>query len=159
MANLFPSEAGAAAAVTSSADITAGDAADSSVAFGSSVRFDFETGEFALTPTGRIAVAADTEAWLQWCAKALLTERYRYLVYSRGYGQEFDSLMGLGLPREAAESEIARIATETLMADPRTAAVRNFKFSWERDRCDFTCEAANVRDETGTLQGSVVNRA
>jgi len=134
-------------------------AADDSASFGSSVRFDFDAGEFVLTPTGRIAVAEDTEAWLQWCAKALLTERYRYLVYSRSYGQEFDSLMGEGLPREAAESEISRIATETLMADPRTASVRNFSFSWERDQCNFTCEVTNVREETGTVQGSVVNRA
>lgn len=151
MANLYP---------TVEAEVAqASDSDSGTVAFGRSYRFDFEAGEFVLTPTGRIAALEDTDAWLQWCAKALLTERYRYLAYSRGYGQEFDSLIGLGLTREAAESEIARIATETLMADPRTAAVRNFSFSWERDGCIFTCEVANVREETGTVQGSVVNRA
>lgn len=148
VANLFPTEEAA---------VEGAETLDTSVSFGRSFRFDWAAGEFALTPTGRIAGAEGADAWLEWCAKALQTERYRYLVYSRGYGQEFDSLIGSGLSRAAVESEIARIATETLMADPRTASVGSFSYEWERDRCLFTCEVTSVRDETGTLQGSVVN--
>jgi hypothetical protein len=148
MANLFPTEdaAVAASAVESNA-----------VEFGRSFRFDYEAGEFVLTSTGKIAGADGTGAWLEWCAKALQTERYRYLAYSRNYGQEFDSLIGLGVSRAAVESEIVRIATETLMADPRTASVRGFVFEWDGDGCYFTCEVSNIRDETGTIQGSVVS--
>lgn len=147
MANLFP---------TADAGVEAAPADSAPVSFGRSYRFDYEAGEFVLTPTGKIAAAEGTDAWLEWCAKALQTERYRYLVYSRNYGQEFDSLIGLGLSRAAVESEISRMATEALMADPRTAAVRNFSFSWESDRCSYTCEVSNVREETGTVQGSSV---
>ncbi|MBB6730060.1 DUF2634 domain-containing protein [Cohnella zeiphila] len=147
MANLFP---------TVDAGVEAAPADSAPVMFGRSYRFDYEAGEFVLTPTGKIAGAEGTDAWLEWCSKALQTERYRYLVYSRNYGQEFDGLIGLGLSRAGVESEISRMATETLMADPRTASVRNFSFSWENDSCSFSCEVANVRDDTGILQGSAV---
>lgn len=127
------------------------------VSFGRSWRFDFGLGEFVMTPTGKIAVAADTDAWVEWCRKALQTERYRCMAYSRNYGQEFDGLIGSGLSRSAVESEIRRLTRETLMSDPRTARVDDFSFRWEEDRCYYTCTISNVRDETGSITGSVVN--
>lgn len=110
-----------------------------------------------MTPTGKVSVAEDADAWIEWCRKALQTERYRHVIYSRDHGQEFDGLIGSGLSRSAIESEIRRIATETLMNDPRTAGVDDFSFHWEVDRCYFSCAIKNVRDETGTITGSVVN--
>ncbi|CAI6068948.1 DUF2634 domain-containing protein [Cohnella sp. JJ-181] len=151
MANLFP-------AATIAAEVLADGPEASGASFGRSWRFDFDAGEFVLTPTGKIAGAAeDAEAWLEWCRKALATERYRHLVYSRLYGQEFESLIGLGLSRAAVESEIARIASETLLADPRTARVEGFTFAWQGDTCSFACSVTSVRDEAGTIEGSVVN--
>lgn len=127
------------------------------VTFGRSWRFDYRMGDFVMTPTGKIAEAADTDAWVEWCRKALQTERYRYMAYSRNYGQEFDDLIGSGLSRSAVESEIRRLTRETLMSDPRTAGVDDFRFRWEEDRCYYTCTITNVRDETGSITGSVVN--
>ncbi|WP_276355423.1 DUF2634 domain-containing protein [Cohnella caldifontis] len=151
MADLFPRTAAAA-------DPEAGTSEnDASVAFGRSWLFDFDAGEFVLTPTGKIAVAEETDAWLEWCRKALQTERYRYLIYSRDYGQEYEGLIGGGLSRPAVESEIRRITVETLMTDPRTASVDGFVFAWDGERCSFTCTITNVRDESGTITGSVVN--
>ncbi|NPV52224.1 MAG: DUF2634 domain-containing protein [Firmicutes bacterium] len=126
------------------------------VSFGRSWRFDFDKGEFVLTPTGRVAESEGADAWLEWCQKALMTARYRYMVYSRSYGQEFEELIGRHLTREANESEIRRIATECLMVDPRTASVGNFTFQWDGDTVYFTCEVSNVRGETGTVSGMVV---
>lgn len=148
MANLFPEEEAA---------VEAAESGENEVKFGSGVRFDYDAGEFVLTPTGRIAEAEGADAWLEWCRKALQTERYRYLVYSRNYGQEFETLIGLGLSRSAVESEIMRITTETLMTDPRTESVGNFAFDWQGDQCFFTCEARSVRDDSIVLQGSLVN--
>lgn len=128
----------------------------SEVSFGKSWQFDFDKGEFVLTPAGKVAETSDVDAWLEWCRKALQTARYRYLVYSRNYGQEFDALISRHLSREGNESEIKRITTETLMIDPRTASVGNFKFSWEGDTVYFSCEVANIRGESGTINGQVV---
>ena len=126
------------------------------LAFGRSWRFDFSIGEFVLTPAGKVAEAEYFEAWLQWCLKALRTERYRYLAYTRAYGQEMDSLIGRHLTRAANESEIRRMVTECLTVDPRTAAVGNFVFDWDGDICTFTCEISNVRGEVGKVSSEVV---
>lgn len=126
------------------------------IQFGRSWRFDFDNGDFVLTPTGKVAEIQGVDAWLEWCKKALMTARYRFLVYSRNYGQEFDDLISRHLNRAGNESEIKRIATECLMADPRTAAVDNFTFRWDGDQCFFTCKVSNVRGENGNLNGNVV---
>lgn|GEM_PF-451703 len=152
MADLFP-ENGAVAADTG--DLAADNGG--TVSFGRSWRFDYGMGEFVRTPTGKIAVVTDTDAWVEWCCKALQTERYHYMAYSRDYGQEFDGLIGSGLSRSAVESEIRRLTRETLMSDPRTAGVDDFSFRWEADRCYYTCTITNVRDETESITGSVVN--
>lgn len=149
MPNLFPTEE-----VTATPEVT--EIPANQVQFGRSWKFDFEAGEFVLTPTGKVQETEDVDAWLEWCKKALQTARYRYLAYSRNYGQEFEDLIGRHLTRAGNESEIKRIVTECLMVDPRTAAVENFTFTWEGDQCYFTCEVSNVRGETGTVSGSVV---
>ncbi|WP_231967697.1 DUF2634 domain-containing protein [Thermanaeromonas toyohensis] len=126
------------------------------VRFGRSFKFDFEAGEFVLTPNGKVTETQDVEAWLEWCSKALRTARYKYLVYSRNYGQEYEELIGKGLTRAAIESEIKRITEETLKVDPRTAGVKNFTFTWDNGAVYFTCEVSNVRGEIGQISGSVV---
>jgi len=125
------------------------------VSFGRSWRFDFEVGDFVMTPTRKVAVADETTAWVMWCEKAIRTPRYRHLIYSRDHGQEFDDLIGKGYSRSLQESEIQRIVTETLIVDPRTAGVEDFNFLWKEDACYFTCSITNVRDEETVLEGSV----
>lgn len=149
MPNLFPTEV-----VTATSELT--ETQSSQVKFGKSWRFDFEAGDFVLTPTGKVTESQGFEAWLGWCEKALMTARYRYLVYSRNHGQEFEELISRHLTRAGNESEIRRMATECLMVDPRTASVSNFSFIWEEDRCYFTCDVTNVLGESGTVNGSVV---
>ncbi len=149
MPNLYPTET-----IEPTQEIT--EATQSEVKFGRSWKFDFSSGEFVTTPTGKIAQSTEVEAWLEWCQKALQTARYRYLAYGRNYGQEFDDLIGRHLTRAGNESEIKRIVTECLMVDPRSASVENFTFTWEGDTVKFTCEVSSVRGESGTVNGSVV---
>lgn len=131
-------------------------AATEQVQFPRSWRFDFDKGDFQLTPTGVIAPASELQAYIQWCMKALLTPRYRHLIYSRGYGQEFEDLIRRNLTRAGNESEIRRMVTEALMVDPRTASVGNFVFRWEDDVVYFSCEVTTVRGDTATLESKVV---
>ncbi|GIP20424.1 DUF2634 domain-containing protein [Paenibacillus sp. J22TS3] len=131
-------------------------AADDNVMFGRSWRFDYEAGEFIMTPTGKLAVADEQEAWIQWCMKVIRTPRYRYLVYSRDYGHELEDLIGSGVSRAVYESEIQRMIAEALMTDSRTERVDGFIFAWSGEACSFTCKVSSVRDEQVTLQGSVV---
>ena len=43
------------------------------VRFGRSWRFDYDAGDFVLTPSGKVAAADAHEAWVQWCIKAVKT--------------------------------------------------------------------------------------
>ncbi len=152
MANLFPE---AVVDSWSSGEEETPETTNDEVAFGRSWRFDFEAGEFVMTPTRKIARADDTAAWVVWCEKAIRTPRYRHLIYSRSYGQEFEELIGRGYSRAVQESEIERIATETLMVDSRTLSVGDFSFSWQDDGCRFSCRVKNVREEEMIAEGSV----
>ncbi|WP_374018997.1 DUF2634 domain-containing protein [Paenibacillus thiaminolyticus] len=131
------------------------EAAEPNVTFGRSWRFDFENGDFVMTPTRKVAAADETEAWVMWCQKAIRTPRYRHLIYSREHGEEFDDLIGKGFSRAVIESEIQRVVTETIMVDPRTASVDGFTFSWSGDGCYFTCRIQNVREESETIERRV----
>ncbi|MDR0268363.1 DUF2634 domain-containing protein [Paenibacillus sp.] len=123
--------------------------------FGRSWRFDFDKGEFVMSPTCKMAVADEQEAWVIWCEKAIRTPRYRHLIYSRDYGSELEDLIG-GVSRALQESEIRRMVTETLLADARTQSVDQFVFAWEGETCRFSCRITNIHDEIETLESVVI---
>jgi len=94
--------------------------------------FDFEKWDFARDAAGRIAIADGHTAWVQWCIKAVLTERFACLAYSRNYGAEVEQ--ALKQPdRALVEMEIKRTITEALLVDPRTELVKDFSFKWHAD--------------------------
>ncbi len=152
VANLFPS----------TDDFIWGDeeavaAADrNDIEFGRSWRYDYDAGNFVMTPSGRVAVADGKEAWVQWCHKALLTPRYRHVIYSRDYGSELDTLIGTGQGRAVLESELTRMVTEALLVDVRTASVDQFTFSWAEDHCQMTCRITSVQDDVEILESEVI---
>ncbi|MDU2243082.1 MAG: DUF2634 domain-containing protein [Paenibacillus sp.] len=152
MANLFPEAVGDS---WLAAGLDEQESVGDAVAFGRSWRFDFDAGEFVMTPTGKIAPADEIAAWKMCCEKAIRTPRYRHLIYSRAYGQEFEELIGQGYSRAVQESEIRRIATETLMVDPRTLSVDGFVFDWREDGCRFACRVKNIREDELLVEGSV----
>lgn len=123
------------------------------VKFGRSWIFDFDEGEFRLTAARRIEEADETQAYYEWCQKALLTMRYRYVIYSPDYGSELHKLFRMTLSRAAIESEIARMVTETLMIDPRTGRVGVFSFMWLDDGVAFDCYVLTAKGSQLELSG------
>lgn len=115
---------------------------DDDVTYGESFAWDFEAGDF-VQAGGRIATVDGYRAWVQWCVKAVLTERASYLVYTDEYGVDLEDLPQLGT-RDEAESQIIDTLTEALLADPRTGSVSGFTFTWEGDeaRVAFDLEPA-----------------
>ena len=67
------------------------------------------------------------EAIQQACYKILNTERYRYVIYSWGYGVELADLFGKPIPY--VYSELPRRITEALTYDDRISNVTNFQLS------------------------------
>lgn len=130
--------------------------ASDTVNYGKTVQFDFEKHEFILSPTGRQKTVISSDAWGEWCVKALCSERYKYLIYSDNYGEEIDTLLGKSYPRKVVESEIRRMVKDCLMVDKRTASVDNFKFTWIDDGIMFSCDVKNTIGETMTISRKVV---
>lgn len=69
----------------------------------------------------------DLDAIRQACYKILSTERYRYLIYTWGYGIELEELFGKPLPY--VYSELPRRIREALQYDDRIEDVRDFQLS------------------------------
>jgi len=114
--------------------------------------FDFEKGDFVLDGAGRIAIADGHTAWVQWCVKTVLTERFAYLAYSWNYGVEIDE--ALKQPTRAlVEMEIERTITEALLADPRTKLVTDFSFKWHADELYVSFTAVPVIGDTTRIEG------
>lgn len=76
----------------------------------------------------------------------LNTERYRYPVYSWGYGVELDTL--LGEPYDYVCAELERRIPECLLCDDRINAVDGFGFTRSGK------DAVNVRFTVHTVYGS-----
>ena len=113
--------------------------------------FDFEKGDFERDAAGRIAVADGHQAWVQWCVKTVLTERFAYLAYSRNYGVEIEE--ALKQPTRAlVEMEIERTITEALMTDPRTKLVRDFAFRWHADELYVSFTAVPVIGDAARIE-------
>ena len=76
---------------------------------------------------GRIIGFVDgREAMNPFIKKAILTPRFRCLLYSNQYGSEIiDTLMDKGVTREYIEAEMFFLVTDALIHDPRVLRVYN----------------------------------
>jgi hypothetical protein len=114
--------------------------------------FDFEKGDFVRDGAGRIAIADGHTAWVQWCIKAVITERFSCLAYSGNYGAEIDEALKQPT-RAAVETEVERTITEALLADPRTYAVRDFSFEWRGNELYVSFTVIPVVGEAVRIEG------
>ena len=104
-----------------------------------SVYFDFEKGDFSLESNGEIKTATPYDAWVQWCLKTVLTQRWAFLAYSTQAGVEIEEAFAQQ-DRKAQESYMEKTITEALLADPyqRTKRVYDFTFVWKTDGVEVT---------------------
>ncbi len=103
---------------------------------------------------GRIMGYVDgQEAMNQYIKKAMLTPRFRCLIYSNQYGSEImDVLMDRNVTREYIEAEISFLVTDALIHDPRVLRVYNvgieFKDTYPlQDSCVITFDVDTIYGE------------
>lgn len=90
-----------------------------------------------------------TDALKQSIYMILRTERYRWLIYSRDYGAEFDELRNS--PKSYIIPQLQRRITEALLTDDRITAVSGFKFEINKNIYSVTFEVtSNIADENIT---------
>ncbi len=81
-------------------------------------KLDFDKGKVTGMTGGLDAIKQTVFCILQ-------TDRFRYLIHSFNYGQEFNSLIGLS--PTFVESEINRMVQEALMQDDRITNIENLQ--------------------------------
>lgn len=86
--------------------------------------YDYEN-NCLLLRDGNTYLVEGNEALRIWIFKALATARFRYTAYDAAFGSEIDTLPGLSLNDEIAQSELKRFITEaTGDAYPSTPPTR-----------------------------------
>lgn len=104
---------------------------------------------------GRIIGFVDgQEAMNQYIKKAILTPRFRCLIYSNQYGSEImDVLLDKNVTREYIETEISFLVTDTLIHDPRVLRVYNVGIEFGdtypmQDSCIITFDVDTIYGKT-----------
>lgn len=75
-----------------------------------------------------------------WIYKALLTKRYKYMIYTWDYGHEIEDLVGKNYNQDLISSEMKRFVEECLSINPYILSIDNFscKFDGSKLSCEFT---------------------
>lgn len=84
--------------------------------------------------TGRIVGKVnELEAMNQFIRKALITPRFKCLIYDSQYGSEIRDITTTDATEEFIESEIPRLVEDALAYDPRILKVYDFTFRFQDD--------------------------
>ena len=90
--------------------------------------WNFEEDHFIYDDNGNHILLEGNEALKVWCYKALRTERFMYLAYSRNFGIELYPFMAKVMSVGQRKSELKRIIIECLMVNPYIASVDSVTF-------------------------------
>lgn len=110
--------------------------------YGKNPAFDFNTGEFRLTPSGGVLMASGKEALVEWIRKTLVTPRFAHGIYPSWYGSELQHSMAHhpghnhGTPTDSMSviGDIEKEIKEALTVDRRVIDVHDFSSTFEEDR-------------------------
>ena len=118
--------------------------------------FDIESGEFVLNGARQALWGSGYDAWVLWCTKTILTQRWAYYGYSSNAGIEAEQAFKEP-DRRAQESAFERTITEALLADPmgRTRQVRDFRFDWLTDSLFITCEVVGYDGNSAAINAEL----
>lgn len=99
---------------------------------------------------GRIIGKVDgLEATRQAIRKALITPRWKCLVYNNQYGSELkNEITAKDASRELIETEIPRMVEDALLPDTRVLSVSDFSYFFEGDECYITFTAQTIYGTT-----------
>jgi hypothetical protein len=118
--------------------------------------FDFVNGEFVTNGARQPIYGSGHDAWVLWCIKTILTQRWAHYGYSSNSGIEAEEAF-VQPDRQAVQSYFERTITEALLADPmgRTRIARNFQFRWVADSLHITCEVYGADGNTAAITATL----
>ena len=74
-----------------------------------------------------------SEAVKVWIWKCLMTERFRYPIYSWMYGSELERYIGQALPQEYIDTDVRLGLEDALLINPEITSITDFRGSLEHD--------------------------
>lgn len=89
---------------------------------------DFATGRL----TGRIVTGVD--ALCIWAYLALKAQRYRWVIYSWQYGEEYTNLIGYSFDEDYLYSEVKRYIEECLLINEHITAIEDLTVSQVKEK-------------------------
>ena len=118
--------------------------------------WDFESGDFVLNGARQPLYGSGYDAWVLWCIKTIMTQRWAHLGYSSNAGIEAEEAFKQP-DRKAQESMLTRTISEALLADPmgRTRRVHSFKYQWLADSLLITCEVVGRDGNSATIDANL----
>ena len=99
--------------------------------------WDFDNNCFLYDSKGKHILLEGNEALKVWVYKALRTERYVYLAYSRNYGIELYPFLAKVMSVQERKSELRRVITECLMCNPYISSIDSIIFDEENNGEDM----------------------
>ena len=111
------------------------------------VAWDFEN-NIPILEKGDFKIVEGNEAIKTWAFKAMMTERFRYEIYSWGYGSELDSLIGQSYSPNLTKAESIRFIKETLLVNPYIINVSNVEVSFDSGKLSITAKLETIYGET-----------
>ena len=118
--------------------------------------WSMEAGDFVTDGAGKALYGSGYDAWVLWCTKSILTQRWAHYGYSDNEGIEAEE--SFQQPDiQAVASSFERTITQAHRADQmgRTSQVRDFEFTWEADGLWITCTAIGTNGDTATIQAKL----
>ena len=90
--------------------------------------WDFDEDCFLYDVNGEHILLKGNDAIRIWCYKALKTDRFMYLAYTRGYGIELYPFMAKVMGVQQRKSELKRMIVECLMVNPYITSIESVTF-------------------------------
>ena len=99
---------------------------------------------------GRIVGQVDTlEAVNQAIKKAMITPRFKCLIYNNQYGSEIEeAVIAKDASREYIRAVIEGFIKDALLPDTRILSIRNVELSFEEDRVQISFQADTIFGQT-----------
>lgn len=111
------------------------------------VAWDFEN-NIPILEKGDFKIVEGNEAIKTWAFKAMMTERFRYEIYSWNYGSELDSLIGQSYSPNLTKAECIRYIKETLLVNPYIRNVSNVAVSFDKGKLTVDAKINSIYGET-----------
>lgn len=112
------------------------------------VKWDYEK-NIPVFRNGEPVIVSGAEAVKSWAARALMTERFRHIIYTRAYGNEISQLIGKSYSDEIRTSEAKRMITECL---EQCRYIKEIKVK----EVDFDDDKLNITAEINTIYGKEI---